>query len=230
MITSHRIIWGRPGAIPLGQVCLTLHLRYVIFIEEESPSAFSFSRSRKIILHLTEPSPGNYSKTYFSTLKKKTSNIVDRNEGPQPTSSYDFIKLSFKEGFTTDVVSILNDCIQKKKWDNAVQNREQQASGSKPLPQIKLRTGIVGIERSLQEKQKATDESISIAFQDLSKLMTMAKDMVNLSRSISTKIRVYFLDIFMTIVLLNGFLCYIFTNIDLIVDMGEIITLVNSSF
>lgn len=57
-------------------------------------------------------------------------------------------------------------------------------------PNIKLRTGIVGIERGIQEKQKATDESISKAFQDLSKLMDMAKDMVNLSKNISQKIRV----------------------------------------
>ena len=57
-------------------------------------------------------------------------------------------------------------------------------------PNTKLRTGIVGIERGIQEKQKATDESISKAFQDLSKLMDMAKDMVNLSKNISQKIRV----------------------------------------
>lgn len=90
------------------------------------------------------------------------------------------MKLSFKDGFSTDLVSILNDCIEKKKWE----------ATSKVLPKIKLRTGIVGIERSLQEKQKAADESISVAFKDLSRLMTMAKDMVNLSRSISKKIRV----------------------------------------
>jgi ESCRT-II complex subunit VPS36 len=57
-------------------------------------------------------------------------------------------------------------------------------------PGMKLRTGIVGIERGIQEKQKATDESISKAFQDLSKLMNMAKDMVSLSKNISQKIRV----------------------------------------
>ncbi|CAG2065324.1 unnamed protein product, partial [Timema podura] len=54
---------------------------------------------------------------------------------------------------------------------------------------IKLRTGIVGIERNIEEKHKATDESITVAFQDLSKLMGMAKDMVNLSKTISQKIR-----------------------------------------
>jgi len=57
-------------------------------------------------------------------------------------------------------------------------------------PNTKLRTGIVGIERGIQEKHKATDESISRAFQDLNKLMGMAKDMVSLSKNISQKIRV----------------------------------------
>jgi len=49
----------------------------------------------------------------------------------------------------------------------------------------------VGIERGINEKQRATDESISAAFQDLNRLMGMAKDMVALSRSISSKIRVW---------------------------------------
>lgn len=56
-------------------------------------------------------------------------------------------------------------------------------------PPIKPRTGIVGIERGIQEKQRATDASINIAFQDLSKLMAKAKEMVAISRSISTKIK-----------------------------------------
>lgn len=35
----------------------------------------------------------------------------------------------------------------------------------------KVRAGIVGIERNLQQKHQATDKSISQAFEDLSKLM-----------------------------------------------------------
>lgn len=56
----------------------------------------------------------------------------------------------------------------------------------------KPRVGIIGIERGIQEKQKATDSSISAAFKDLTKLMEMAKDMVNIAKNISNKIRVYF--------------------------------------
>ncbi|KAF5300006.1 hypothetical protein FQR65_LT09262 [Abscondita terminalis] len=114
--------------------------------------------------------------------------FIDRNEGPQPSSIYNFIKLSFREGFSSDVIGILNDCMQKKKWD-WTQNQPSTSTPTRPPHNIKLRTGIAGIERSIQEKQKQTDESITLAFQDLSKLMSMAKDMVNLSRTISTKIR-----------------------------------------
>lgn len=69
---------------------------------------------------------------------------------------------------------------------------ERSAGGSNenaPPPRIKLRTGIVGIERSLQERQKQTDENITLAFKNLSKLMTMAKDLVAISKVISSKIR-----------------------------------------
>lgn len=85
-------------------------------------------------------------------------------------------------------MNVLNDCLVQRRWELEIQS--VTAGPSRPLPSIKLRSGIGFIEKSLQEKHKATDESISIAFQDLSKLMTMAKDMVKLSQIISTKIRV----------------------------------------
>ncbi|KAF5273011.1 hypothetical protein FQA39_LY18768 [Lamprigera yunnana] len=171
-ITTHRVIWGRPGAIALGQICMSLPISLIVFVEEENLGPFNFSRSRKIVLHLKEPFP-------------------DRNEGPQPSSIYNFVKLSFREGYNRDIVGVLNDCLQKKKW-KWNQHESIATTSNQPSPpsrNIKLRTGITGIERSIQEKQKQTDESISLAFRDLSKLMSMAKDMVSLSNTISTKIR-----------------------------------------
>lgn len=96
--------------------------------------------------------------------------------------------MSFRDGITNNVFGILGDLLQRRFW-------EPQSPGTppeKPPNPIKLRSGIVGIERSLQEKQKATDESIDTAFQDLDKLMAMAKDMVRISRMISAKIKVLF--------------------------------------
>lgn len=173
-VTSHRIFWAQPGHFSNGQICLALPLSLVTAFNEESPGAFSFSRNQKIVLYLHEPSP-------------------DRNEGPQLNSLYNYIKLSFREGFGAHTLDAINNAITQKQWLLDVQQQQEIAQGSsapKKLPEIKLRTGIVGIERFLQEKQKATDESISVAFQDLSKLMLMAKDMVRLSQNISTKIRV----------------------------------------
>lgn len=114
--------------------------------------------------------------------------------GPTDNSVFNYIKLSFKEGLDSYFLTQLSDTIQKRKWkiDPIINLNMSNNQGNSKLPQIKTRTGIIGIERSLQEKQKETDESISLAFQDLTKLMNMAKDMVAISKTISIKIRVIF--------------------------------------
>lgn len=119
--------------------------------------------------------------------------------GPADKSLCNYVKLSFKEGLDSNFITQLSDAIMRRLWEFApiagliVPNTNDNQGNSK-LPQIKTRTGIIGIERSLQEKQKETDESISLAFQDLTKLMDMAKDMVAISKTISAKIRVIFND------------------------------------
>ncbi|CAK9826273.1 Vacuolar protein-sorting-associated protein 36 [Anthophora retusa] len=178
VLTSHRFLWGRPGDISRGQTCLSLFLRHIVFFEEEVPGPFSFGRSKKVILHLSEAP-------------------IDKMPGPLDNSIYNYIKLSFKEGLDPNFLTTLSDTLIRRTWELAPimslshPNAGTKTSGgiNKPLPQIKTRTGIIGIERSLQEKQKATDESISMAFQDLKKLMEMAKDMVSISKTISAKIR-----------------------------------------
>lgn len=122
--------------------------------------------------------------------------------GPADNSVYNYIKLSFKEGLDPKFIMQLSDTIIRQMWEVApatglmVSNVNDNQGNAKLLPHIKTRTGIIGIERSLQEKQKETDESISLAFQDLTKLMDMAKDMVTISKTISAKIRVIFNDSF----------------------------------
>lgn len=116
-------------------------------------------------------------------------------------SSNKYIKFSFRDGLDPNFLSNLSDAIMKKAWeitpilpmmsDVSLQNKSEKTQ----LPVIKTRTGIIGIERSLQERQRATDDSISMAFQDLKKLMEMAKDMVSISKTISAKIKV-FIDLF----------------------------------
>jgi len=176
ILTSHRILWGRPGDIPRGNTCLSLSLRHIVFFEEENPGPFSFGRSKKIVLHLSEPA-------------------VDKMPGPTDNSLYNYVKLSFKEGLDSNFITQLSDTIMKRMWEFApasglrVPMVNDNQENTKPLSRIKPRTGIIGIERSLEEKQKETNQSISVAFQDLRKLMDMAKDMVAISKTISAKIR-----------------------------------------
>jgi len=122
--------------------------------------------------------------------------------GPADNSLYNYVKLSFKEGLDSNFITQLSDTIIKRVWETpttgliVLNSAHDNQGNSKLLPQIKPRTGIIGIERSLQAKQKETDQNISLAFQDLTKLMDMAKDMVAISKTISAKIRVIFNDCF----------------------------------
>ncbi|XP_037036984.1 vacuolar protein-sorting-associated protein 36 [Bradysia coprophila] len=169
ILTTHRLFWGRPGEISRGMTVLCLQLKYVQSIDEETASSFVFGRKKRTILHLSLPER-------------------DKTPGPSNSSSANFIKLSGRNGMDEEFVKSLKETVSAKVWQTAVSNQTASAANTK-VPRIKLRTGIVGIERNLQEKQKQTDDSIQLAFQDLNKLMKMAKEMVGLSALISTKIR-----------------------------------------
>lgn len=150
-------------------VVLCLQLKYIQSLDDETASSFVFGKKKRIILHLSSPAR-------------------DKSAGPNDNSTANFVKLSGRNGMDEEFVRSLRETVTAKVWEISVAAQSTGEAGVK-LPRIKLRTGIVGIERNLQEKQKQTDDSIQLAFQDLNKLMTMAKDMVGLSKVISTKIR-----------------------------------------
>lgn len=178
VLTTHRILWGKPGDIPKGLVCLSLHLFYIFCIEEESGGMFGLGGPKRIILHLGPTIPG-------------------KRPGPAVVSPYHFVKFSFKDGIDTAFYKALNDAVSAKAWERpqqAVTSADLSSPSLTPKPSTapvnsKIRLGIVGIERSIEEQHRATDQSISVAFQDLKKLMEKAKEMVSISKTISSKIR-----------------------------------------
>lgn len=171
VLTTHRLLWGRVGEIARGMIVLNLNLKYVISLDEEMASSFVFGRKKRIIITLKEPTP-------------------DKAPGPMDDSTGEiFIKLSGRNGIEDAFVQSLNETINARIWETSDNQQATDGEQETSAPRIKLRTGIVGIERSLQERQKQTDENITLAFKDLSKLMTMAKDMVAISKVISSKIR-----------------------------------------
>ena len=99
---------------------------------------------------------------------------------------------------TQEFGSALRQTIEARIWEvlvipnplSVASNSQNSRSGDNTAQlRLKMRTGIGGIERSIEAKAKETDENIALAFQDLNVLMAMAKDMVAISKVISTKIR-----------------------------------------
>lgn len=175
VLTTHRLFWGRPGEIARAAVTLCLPLSYVISLSEETTSNF-FGRKTRIIMHLRPPEVG-------------------KGPGPLDRSRAAHIKLSGKNGLSVEFHSALRETLSARVWEISLTNEtvlkspEPLTNVNDRLARIQKRTGIGGIERHLEAKAKATDENIALAFQDLSVLMAMAKDMVGLSKSISGKIR-----------------------------------------
>lgn len=132
--------------------------------------------------------------------------FLGKRPGPSVVSPYHFVKYSFKDGIDAAFLKELNNAISRKAWEAGMTSVSAPVSPESSKSTIseanlKIRSGIVGIQRSIEEQHKATDESITIAFKDLTKLMEKAKDMVTLSKNISTKIRVseLYLSIFLKI-------------------------------
>uniref|UniRef100_A0A182INP3 Vacuolar protein-sorting-associated protein 36 n=2 Tax=Anopheles atroparvus TaxID=41427 RepID=A0A182INP3_ANOAO len=174
VLTSHRMLWGRNGEIARGGNALSLKLSYVTSVNEEEASSMLFGRKKRIILRLDNPT-------------------MDKKPGPMDHSCASFVKISGRSGVDPAFVQALHATIDARIWEAGLQPNQSSTSSapsiSEDLARRKLRTGIMGIERNLAEKQRQTDENINLAFQDLNKLMSMAKDMVSVTKLVSIKIR-----------------------------------------
>ncbi|ESO92493.1 hypothetical protein LOTGIDRAFT_202604 [Lottia gigantea] len=163
-VTSHRIIWrdhrNRNSVI-------SLPLLSVIYLEEQ-PSGFA--KSAKIIVHLSA-APSN------------------KSAGPSTYSAHSYIRLSFRESGEHDILRSLDEALQAKKWEQTSAPLSQTGTVIKDPFSARHRPGIVGIERSIQQKNTHTNKQISVAFEDLNKLIQQAKEMVSLTKSIATKIK-----------------------------------------
>ncbi|KAH9489793.1 Vacuolar protein-sorting-associated protein 36, partial [Bulinus truncatus] len=136
---------------------------------DEQPAGFT--KSAKIVVHLTPATAG-------------------RPPGPVTYSCHNFIRLSFRELGQREFLEYMKEEISKKKWEQEsaplpTASNSNSAAGLMP----RQRAGIMGIERSIQQRNKETNKNISQAFQDLRNLMEKAKEMVTLSKTIATKIK-----------------------------------------
>uniref|UniRef100_A0A452UZS3 Vacuolar protein-sorting-associated protein 36 n=1 Tax=Ursus maritimus TaxID=29073 RepID=A0A452UZS3_URSMA len=145
---------------------MAIPLSQIVFIEEQ---AAGIGKSAKIVVHL-HPAPAS------------------KEPGPFQSSKNSYIKLSFKEHGQIEFYRRLSEEMTQRRWENMPVSQSLQTNRG-PQPGRIRAVGIVGIERKLEEKRKETDKNISEAFEDLSKLMVKAKEMVELSKSIANKIK-----------------------------------------
>jgi ESCRT-II complex subunit VPS36 len=163
-LTTHRLFWAKQGEFSRGSNVFQLQLKLIRALDEEIGSSMFFGKKKRLIVRLNDVTG-------------------PKLPGPMDHTNFTFIKLSGPNGITANFIQALNETLIARVFDIEVEAR------SPTVPKIKQRSGIVGIEKSIQEKQKQTNENISVAFQDLSKLIVMAKDMVSVSKAISQKIR-----------------------------------------
>ncbi|XP_018967143.1 vacuolar protein-sorting-associated protein 36 [Cyprinus carpio] len=161
LLSTHRLLWRDQKN---HECCICIPLSQIIFFEEQ---AAGIGKSAKIVIHL-HPAPEN------------------KEPGPYQHSKYSFIELSFKEHGQIEFYRRLTEEMTQKRWENTPVS---QPIPTGPKAGRTRAVGIVGIERKLEEKRKETDKNISEAFEDLSKLMEKAKEMVELSKSIANKIK-----------------------------------------
>ncbi|WKY01608.1 hypothetical protein Q1695_015540 [Nippostrongylus brasiliensis] len=162
-LTLHRIIWA-DSSDPDRR--LILHHSLVKSTEKHHKSMFS--RGGKIIVRL-EPAPAN-------------------SVGPQRSSPYNYIRLVFRGGGEEDFYKKYEEALKRKTWQRS--SSGSSSGGSRTSQGIQMRpVGIAGLEKRLAENHQRTHETISQAFEDMSRLMETARDMVNLSKSISEKLR-----------------------------------------
>lgn len=161
-LTDHRLLWQDAG----DPLCvLSLPLQYVTDTAEAKGGFFA-GKSVKLVLHLKPRDPALGS------------------NGPVPSSDFHFIKLSFGDGGATEFHRNLEEARRGRKWEQVILKPKAATA-----PSSKSHAGIVGIERKMAAKTEEAGRDISVAFADLSQLMDKAKQMVNLSKSVSQKIR-----------------------------------------
>ncbi|CAD6188564.1 unnamed protein product [Caenorhabditis auriculariae] len=166
-LTPQRIIWA-DSSDPDRR--LILHHSLVLSMERHHKSMFS--RGGKIVLKLGKPKPNNV--------------------GPVNSSQYDLMRFVFRTGGEEDFYKKYDEALRRKTWLRSSSGSSSSGGGlsvqSRASGQLRS-VGIAGIERRLAENHQKTHETITQAFEDMSKLMETARDMVNLSKSISEKVR-----------------------------------------
>ncbi|KAK6486654.1 vacuolar protein-sorting-associated protein 36 [Huso huso] len=162
LLSTHRLLWRDHKN---HDCCIAMPLSQIVLFEEQ---AGGIGKSAKIVVHL-HPAPSN------------------KEPGPYQTSKYSYIKLSFKEHGQIEFSRRLSEEMTQRRWEHVPVSQPINTSTTSQAGRTRA-VGIVGIERKLEEKRKEMDKNISELF-NTEPFISQAKEMVELSRSIASKIK-----------------------------------------
>lgn len=149
-LTTHRLLWDDEDQE--GRE-LALDLSLVTRIE---PMSGTFTKSAKVVVHLARAPP-------------------DKPQGPAVLEKAGHIRLSFRKGGQPEFYRLFQKQLVAKEWERSLPPPPSAVRGG-----LKMRSGIVGIERHIEKKQQETKKEVSQAFKDLDALIEKAKDMVGM--------------------------------------------------
>uniref|UniRef100_A0AC35TIA4 Vacuolar protein-sorting-associated protein 36 n=1 Tax=Rhabditophanes sp. KR3021 TaxID=114890 RepID=A0AC35TIA4_9BILA len=119
----------------------------------------------------------------------KLGNRQGQTNGPVSHSSYNLLRLVFKNGGEEEFYKKYTEALSRKTWARASSSSSSAGSRSSSTTTNIGPRGIIGIEKKMTEEHNRTHEKISQAFEDMSKLMDQAGNMVKMSKSITDKLR-----------------------------------------
>ncbi|KAF9559929.1 Vacuolar protein-sorting-associated protein 36 [Mortierella alpina] len=160
-----------------------------------SSSPAHYSPSRPAYTHTTKSSG---SSKYMPSLPSFYS-LTSSSSGSSKAAAEDAnsVKLSFRSGGNSNFHSQLKAAMASKAWEAKSKPRPALATRNSsvtqppetaPAPTPLKVGGISGIMRNAETTRKATDETLSEAFQDLQGLMDKAAEMVALAETISSRL------------------------------------------
>ncbi|VDD86323.1 unnamed protein product [Enterobius vermicularis] len=195
-LTLHRVIWADSND---PDCRLVLHHSLVTKIERHHRSMFR--RGGKIVVYLNPKPPGRFTSPVASSPNNFIRFVFQSGGEDDFFEKYNdaLARQTWRETMSSSTSSSLgvgfklfpcpsmhlNSYFSSFFWFYQFYLQSRSSGGIVTSRAV----GISGIERRYAENHRRTHESISMAFEDMSRLMESARDMVALSKNITEKVR-----------------------------------------
>ncbi|KAI1715188.1 EAP30/Vps36 family domain-containing protein [Ditylenchus destructor] len=181
----------KQSAFEQGTVSLTL--QRVIWADSSDPDC------RLILHHSLVDKIDKHNKTMFGRGGKVIVTVkpvpMGHPQGPVAASGFRSMRFVFRNGGEEEFYKRYLEALNRQTWKRTSSSSSSAGSRNSHMHSTTgsgtgvRNVGILGIEKRLAEQHQKAHDTISQAFEDMSVLMSSAKDMVTLSKSITERLR-----------------------------------------